>query len=157
LVRWVPVRGRRCRVAAEHFAIAADVHRWLDRIGDDDYTCETPDGRGRSRPESGARLARMVCIDADRLGPEGVTAIAAHIARAQLQQIGAGLRQVTRRLGDACPSTVVVSGQGSALAREAGLNVGLVPRDLADELGLAVSRTAPASAVAWLLTEKADA
>ena len=50
-------RGRRCRVAAEHFAIAADVHRWLERIDDGDYTCETPDGRG-PEPRRGRRAAR---------------------------------------------------------------------------------------------------
>src|SRR6185295_17246007 len=46
IVRSVPFEGRRCRVAAEHFAVAADVHLWLGRIQASDYTCETPDGRG---------------------------------------------------------------------------------------------------------------
>ena len=103
IVRSVPLRGRRCRVAAEHFAIAADVHLWLGRIEEGDYTCETPDGRGRSRAEAGARLARMVCADLEMLGPGDITAIAEHVARAQVRQIAAGLRQVMRRLGAACP------------------------------------------------------
>ena len=39
-----------------------------------DYTCETPDGRGRSRPDAGARLARMVCADLEMLGERDITA-----------------------------------------------------------------------------------
>src|SRR5262249_20949793 len=34
IVRTVPLGDRMCRVAAEHFAIAADAHRWLGSIED---------------------------------------------------------------------------------------------------------------------------
>ena len=59
IVRWLPWRGRRCRVAAEHFAVSADAHLWLGRIAACDYSCETPDGRGRERAEAGARLEAL--------------------------------------------------------------------------------------------------
>ena len=156
IVRSAPLRGRRCRVAAELFAIAADVHLWLGRIGEADYTCETPDGRGRSRPEAGARLARMVCGDLELLGPDDVTAIAEHTAQAQVRQIAAGIRQVMRRLGPACPRVAVLAGQGAFLARAAAAELGLAVRDMAEDLGLAGSRAAPAAAVAYLLEELAE-
>ena len=35
IVRSVPLRGRPCRVAAEQFAVAADVHLWLGRIDEE--------------------------------------------------------------------------------------------------------------------------
>ena len=54
-----------------------------------DYTCETPDGRGRSRLEAGARLARMVCADLEMLGAAGISDIAEHVAHAQVRQIAA--------------------------------------------------------------------
>src|SRR5262249_21797550 len=41
IVRSLPWRGRRCRVAAELFAIAADAHSWLGHIDASGYTCET--------------------------------------------------------------------------------------------------------------------
>ena len=87
IVRSVPVHGRACRIAAEHFAIAADVHLWLGQIDERDYTCETPDGRGRSRPEAGARIARMVCADVEMFGPDEITAIAEHLSQAQVREI----------------------------------------------------------------------
>lgn len=153
IVRSVPFGGRRCRVAAEHFAIAADVHRWLERIDEAGYACETPDGRGRSRAESGARIARMVCADLEMLSSEDITAIAEHVARAQLKQIVSGIRQVMRRLAPACPRVAVLAGQGAFLARAAAEELGLTGEDLARGIGSAAARSAPAVAVAYLLGE----
>ena len=48
LTATVPVRGRPCRVAAEHFAVMADAYLLLGRISAEDYACPTPDGRGVS-------------------------------------------------------------------------------------------------------------
>ena len=151
IVRSVPVRGRRHRVAAEYFAASADVHLWLNRIEESDYTCETPDGRGRSRSEAGARLARMICADADRIGEMAVTEIAESVARAQVRQIVSGLRQVMRRLGSRCPARVVVAGQGAFLAAEAAGQAGLAVVDLAQRVGAEAARATPAAAVAYLL------
>jgi (4-(4-[2-(gamma-L-glutamylamino)ethyl]phenoxymethyl)furan-2-yl)methanamine synthase len=156
IVRAVPLRGRPCRVAAEHFAVAADVHVWLGRIDEDQYTCDTPDGRGRSRPEAAARLARMVCADMEMLRPRDITAIAEHAARAQVRQIAAGVRQVMRRLGSACPGVAVIAGQGTFLARPAAEAAGLSTRDMAEEVGAGMARSAPAAAVAYLLAAMAD-
>lgn len=157
IVRSVPLRGRRCRVAAEAFAIVADVHLWLGRIEEGDYSCETPDGRGRGRPQAGARLARVVCADLEMLGPGDITAIAEHVARAQVRQIVGGVRQVMRRLASACPRVAVLAGQGAFLARAAAEEVGLATSDMAEDLGSAAAWAAPATAVAYLLAGTAEA
>lgn len=155
IVRSVPLRGRRCRVAAEHFAVAADVHCWLQRIHECDYTCETPDGRGRSRSEVGARLARVVCADSEMLDERDLTAIAEHVAQAQVRQIVSGLRQVVTRLGSAAPNTAILAGQGAFLGRAAVERVGLTAHDMAEQVGSAAARAAPAAAVAYLLLHAA--
>jgi probable H4MPT-linked C1 transfer pathway protein len=151
-----PFRGRRCRVAAELFAVAADAYRWLGRIDETGYSCDTPDGRGSSRAESGARLARMICADLEALTDEGVTAIAEHILNAQIRQVAGGIRQVIERLGPRRPRTAVIAGQGAFLARLAAEGCDLQTRDLADELGPEAAKAAPAAAVAYLLTETLD-
>jgi (4-(4-[2-(gamma-L-glutamylamino)ethyl]phenoxymethyl)furan-2-yl)methanamine synthase len=153
IVRSVPLHGARCRVAAEHFAISADVYRWLGPIAEADYTCDTPDGRGRSEEESGARLARMVCADREMVSAADITAIADHVARTQTRQIAHGIRQVMRRLGRSRPSTAIVVGSGAFLARAAAETTGLATRDLTEQLGADAARAAPAAAVAWLLSE----
>jgi probable H4MPT-linked C1 transfer pathway protein len=156
VVRSVRLRGRRYRVAAEHFANIADVHLWRGAIDPSDYTCDTPDGRGRSRLEAGARLARMVCADLEMIGPRGIGDIADHVARAQVRQIVSGLRQVKRRLGQDCPRVAVVAGQGAFIARAAAQLAGFEPRDLAEDLGPWAARAVPAAAVACLLHEILD-
>ena len=154
IVRAVPLGNHRSRVAAELFAIAADVYRWLERIDDGGYTCETPDGRGRSRTEAGARLARVVCADLDMLSADAITAIAAHVAQIQMRQIAGGIRQVLRRLGPAAPRFAVLAGQGAFIGRAAAEHAGLAARELAEEIGTAAARAAPAAAVALLLAER---
>jgi (4-(4-[2-(gamma-L-glutamylamino)ethyl]phenoxymethyl)furan-2-yl)methanamine synthase len=154
IVRSVPFRGGRCRVAAEHFAVTADVYRWLGQLEEADYTCETPDGRGRRVSDAGARLARVVCADMEMLGEADISAVAHHVARAQARQIAHGIRQVMRRLGDECPSVAVLAGAGMFLAREAAETAGLTRRELAGEIGSDAARAAPAAAVALLLSER---
>jgi len=151
IVHTVPFGGRRCRVAAEHFAVAADVHVWLGRLGEADYTCETPDGRSRNRAAAGERLARMVCADREMVTDDDITAIAENVAAAQVRQIAAGIGQVRRRLGPVCPRVAVLAGQGTFLARAAAERCGLAASDLADRLGREVARAVPAAAVAHLL------
>jgi probable H4MPT-linked C1 transfer pathway protein len=153
IVRSVPLHGRRCRVAAEHFAIAADAHLWRGAIDAADYTCDTPDGRGRSRLEAGARLARMVCADMEMLGPQSIDGIADHVARCQVDQIARGLRQVMRRLAGRSRHVAVVAGQGAFIARLAATDAGLATEDLAGALGAAAARAVPAAAVAYLLDD----
>jgi hypothetical protein len=157
IVRWLPWRGRRCRVAAEHFAVSADAHLWLGRIAEADYTCETPDGRGRERDAAGARLARMIGADLEMLSPADITAIAEHLERAQVRQIASGIGQVMRRLGPACPRSAILAGQGAFLARAAAGPAGLIASDLAARLGRAAARAAPAAAVAYLLAQQVEA
>jgi len=149
----LPLRGGSCGVAAELFAIAADAHLWLGRIDEADYTCETPDGRGRSRRECGARLARLVCADLELLSEDDVSAIARHLVLTQERQLGAAIRRVRRRLGDAAPGTAVVVGAGAALALAAAQQAGLSVLDLASQLGAAAARAVPAAAVALLLAD----
>jgi len=151
IVRSLPFRERRCRVAAEHFAVAADAHLWLGEIAESDYTCETPDGRGRTPDEAGARLARMIGADTEMLGPDEITAIAESVAEAQVRQIVSGIRQIRRRLGPAAPSIAVLAGQGAFLARAAAEEVGLAIAPLDPRLGPSAARSAPAVAVATLL------
>ncbi len=153
IIRSVPLGGRRCRVAAEHFAVAADAHLWLRHIEQDDYTCETPDGRGRNRHEAGARLARMVCADLEMLEAEDITVIAEAVARAQVRQIADGIHQVMRRLGAGGPREAVLAGRGSFLARAAARDLGITTRELMREGGRGAACDTPASAVAFLLFE----
>ena len=113
IVRSLPVRGRRCRVAAELFAIAADAHRWLGHIAEERLRLRharragpVAGGSGGTPGAHGLRRRRSPRArrgDRDR-GGRRAGAGACHRE---------GHRQVTQRRGDACPRLAVLAGQGT--------------------------------------------
>ena len=150
IAREVPLWGGTAGVSAEGFALSGDVYLWLGRLGANDYTCPTPDGRPVTREYAGERLARVVCADRELLDESAVDALAASVAGAQVQTIVRALELIRKR----CPgvATAVVTGLGEFIAADAARAVGLSVISLTDQLNGA-SQTAPATAVAWLLQQ----
>jgi len=155
----VPLSGRWCRVAAEHFAITADIYRVLERIGAAAYTVPTPDGRGKGREEAAARVARLVCAEVRDLGPRAVKTIAAYLEDRQVDQLVRALWQVLSRLPDPAEPRAIVAGAGAFLAEVAAGRAGLrsipLQRLLPWLAGEAWAVAAPSAALALLLAEEA--
>ncbi len=147
----VTVNGVPTGVSAEGFALAGDVHLWRGALAPEDYTVPTPDGRPPTREDAALRLARVVCADRNMLDDAAIKSIADSLAAAQLAQIVAALEAVRRRHTGI--DRAVVTGLGDFLAAEAARRVGLHVTPLADTLGAAAARSAPAAAVALLLTQ----
>jgi len=147
----VPFRGDSAGVSAEGFAIMGDVYLWLGKIASEEYTLPTPDGRPATRAFAGERLARVVCGDRDMLDDLDVNAIADALAEAQMEAVASAVR----RVGAHHPriTTAVVTGLGEFVAAAAAARAGLVVHRLAQRLGDAAARAAPATAVAMLLEQ----
>jgi probable H4MPT-linked C1 transfer pathway protein len=135
----VPVRGRWCPVASEHFAISGDVHLVLGRLAPGAYDCPTPDGRPATIPFARERIARLVCSDVEQLGDDEIDAIAAFLYDEQLRQIEAAARRVMRP-----EAPVVAVGAGAYMGREVAARLG---RPLADP---PCGASGPAAALALL-------
>src|SRR5436309_1392421 len=155
----VPLHGMWCRVSPEHFTIMGDVYRILGTITERDYTVPTPDGRGRSRDEAMARLARLVCADLAAIGPAAVETIALFLEERQIEQVTKAILQVLSRQPQVVPPPAVSAGAGAFLAEEAARRAGLEVTGLARlATGIAGDgwpRAAPAAAIAVLLAEEA--
>jgi probable H4MPT-linked C1 transfer pathway protein len=122
IIHSVPLRGAVTRVSSEFFAQSGDVHLILGNIRELDYTAETPDGRGKTRDEALARLARVVCADIEMLTEQEILKIAKHVHEKQIEQIAQGLTQVYSQFGANAKEKVpaVVTGLGrNFLARKA--------------------------------------
>jgi hypothetical protein len=175
IVRTVPLRGRECPVAAEHFAIAADAHVWLGALPESGYRCATPDGGPATRDGAAARLARTVAADVEMLEPGDLTAIAERAASVQVAMITQALARIAARLtpelplwseeGEGAPRDprpltttdamhVWIAGSGAWLGEAAARRCGLPATRLDDRLGDA-ARVLPALGVATLLAEAA--
>ncbi len=94
IVDYISLRGGQARVSSELFAQSGDIHLILGNIGEDDYTVDTADGREKTRAESLARLARVVCADIEMLREEEIVDIAEQVYNGQVEQVAGGLTQV---------------------------------------------------------------
>ena len=154
LVRSLPWQGCDCPVAAELFATTADAYLMLGELPEEPENCDTADGRPRTWPHALARLARMVCADADSFTPEDARQAAFIVREAQLELLQAAVEKVVTRLG-APPRTIITSGHGEFLLRHLldRLSWQANVLSLTEVLGPAVSRCAPAHALAVLASE----
>jgi probable H4MPT-linked C1 transfer pathway protein len=127
IVNSVPVGADVSRVSSELFATSGDVHLILGNITAEEFTVETTDGKGKTRAEALARLARVVCADVEMLREKEIVQIAQYVYERQVEQMAEGLRQVYQRIRPKTQGevTVVVTGFGkNFLARKAAEKVG---------------------------------
>jgi probable H4MPT-linked C1 transfer pathway protein len=161
IVDRIPLRGGAARVSSELFAQSGDVHLLLGNIATEEYTIETADGRGKTRAEAMARLARVVCADTEMLTEQEILDMATYIHERQVKQIADGLSQVYSRAtsiaGEAVP--IVVTGLGrDFLARKAAENMGAEEIMSLGELvgNAAASVASPAVGVALMTASKVE-
>lgn len=150
----LPWRDELCPVAAEFFATTADVYVILGQLAEDTSATWTADGRPLTLDSAKQRLARQICTDASTLTAEELTRMALFVRSTQRAQI----KDATANVIDAAaepPQVIVLSGIGEFLGIECELPGGVQLHRiiLSKELGLQLSKCAPAYAVARLAAE----
>lgn len=156
----VPFRGVRQRIVREYYATTADARRALGTLPDGVDLHATADGRGKSRAESVARLARMLGRDAADGSDADWRSAAAAILDRQVASILDGARQVLSRTPLPPVAPVVAAGIGSEVVAEIAQRLGrhvvgfgeLVGAE--GEVAVWATRCAPAVAVALLCAER---
>jgi probable H4MPT-linked C1 transfer pathway protein len=114
----VSLDGVKTPVSSEYFATSADVHLVLNHIRADQYSCDTPDKKEKTRAASLRRLARVVCADLEEIGEPGALQIAEQFWEAQRNLVCDQVRQVA---ADAGARQIIIAGIGAPLfARELG-------------------------------------
>jgi probable H4MPT-linked C1 transfer pathway protein len=159
IVDSIPVKGKATQVSSELFAQSGDINLILGNIGKAEYTAETCDGRGKTRKEAIARLARVVCADTDMLTEQEIVDMAKFVYDRQVEQIAGGLKQVYERTKSHLrEKTVVVTGLGrNFLARKAAENVGLNHVvDMKEFLGAEASVVSPSVGVALMTATRLE-
>jgi len=159
IVDGIPVRGRVAQVSSELFAQSGDVHLILGNIREKEYTAEACDGRGKTRREAMARLARVVCADTEMLTEQEILDMAKFVYYKQVEQISGGLKQVYERIKPSLQEKMVaVTGLGrNFLARKAAENAGF--KDIIDMkkyLGAEAAIVSPSVGVALMLASKLE-
>ena len=160
IVNNIPVKGGVARVSSELFAQSGDVHLVLDNIKRKEYTVETADGRGKTKAEAMARLARVVCSDIEMLTEQEIVQIARYVYEKQVAQVAEGLSQVYPHIKPRVKAKVkvVVTGLGKDfLATKAAQKVGIEDVIGLDKLvGSDISTVSTAVGVALMVANKLE-
>jgi len=151
----VNIGGNTVGLASEYFANMGDIYRTLELLEEDEYTCDTPDGRGKGREECMKRIARVLCSDLEEMGEKSVIKVARRFRQAQIQKVRKGLLEMSNlhEIGKRTP--VVVTGVGSEiLAREAAEEASFERIiELSEIYGEVSSRMTPAFSLGLLVSE----
>lgn len=147
----VKLNGAISRISSELFAITADAYMVLGMISGEEYTCDTPDGAGKTLTDARRRLARVVCADLTELREEELVSIAQKVMDKQIQDIKDAIHTVAMRHNI---QMIVACGLGEFLAKRAAQELGFEIILLSEKYGVKISKVFPAYAVAKLLSEK---
>lgn len=154
VVQSIPLRDKKVMVSSELFATTGDVHLLLGNITAEGYNVETADGRGRTKAEAAARIARVLCADTDMLTAKEVMGVAGYVAEQQIAQVAEALQEVLSRRKSRGKETqpIVVTGIGRGfLARRAAERCGCENIiDLGELAGAEASTATPAIATALM-------
>lgn len=157
IVNQIPVFGKITKVSSELFSQSGDIHILLNNIIKEEYNVETCDGRGKTKKECGARLARVVCADTDMITEQEIIKMAKFVYLKQIDQIICGLDQVCQRIKNkAQKKTLVVTGLGRKfLAQKAAEKIGFMDIiDMDTLIGIDKSVVSPSVGVAFMMTNK---
>jgi probable H4MPT-linked C1 transfer pathway protein len=136
--------------AAEFFATTRDVYLLLGELSPDPNDRRTADGGPATVAAAHARLARMMCADAEICSPYSTKNLAKEVFGRQRDLLQRAVADVSAQLPKP-PRTVMISGSGEFLARQLVSDVKVI--SLAETLGSVVSSAACAYAVGILAQE----
>ncbi len=143
------LRRFKAPLVPEFYSIVGDALVVTGDLGERDYICETPDGRGVSRTECMQRLSRQLCSDLKELGEGFVSEMAFEVRKELIRMIAGALEwQASKWQLD----SVIGCGKGEFLLRETAEELGLNFRGLSEEVG-ELSELFPAYACAVLAKE----
>jgi len=143
-------------VAAELFATTQDVYLLLEMLPENPDDRHSADGRPATRSAARARLARMLCGDAETIPRQEIDRLVDRVRQRQVYQLSMAFEHVSRSL-PALPTTAVLAGEGEFLGRLVLARQNCFSGDtivsLNEQLGAEISRAACAYAVAVLADE----
>ena len=136
------------RISSELFAITADAYTVLGLIKLQNYTCDTPDGAGKTILHAKRRLGRVVCADLSEITDGEIFSIARQVMEAQVNDIKDALCEISKKHDI---RRIVACGIGEFLAKKAAIESGFEIILISEKYGTEISKVFPAYAVAKLL------
>ena len=146
LANKIEFRGKLTNLSSEYFAITADISLILNKISEEDYTCDTPDGAGKDFESCLTRLARVLCADRELVRDDELIDFAKKLYNNLLNLIRENVDAVSKRFN---LNDIVITGLGEEILKDAlnGYNI----KSIKEIYGKDVSIATPSFAVGMLL------
>jgi|TARA_B100001964_G_scaffold244384_1_gene325662 hypothetical protein len=125
VVKSVPYRRSLIRISTELFAITADVYNVLGML--ENYSCDTPDGKGKSKIDSMRRISRHLCASLNDIKEEHILKICEYIYQVQQEDLANAISEVVKGYSF---KNAYVCGIGAKLGVRACEQVGLNTHNL---------------------------
>ncbi|KZX16946.1 hydantoinase/oxoprolinase family protein [Methanobrevibacter curvatus] len=113
----IVLNNKEYNLASELFASTADVFNVLGLLNEEDFSCSTADGCGKSKIDSMRRIARVLCADMDMINESEIIEVAQYIYKKQIEQIAKSIKKVS--LNENLNLVVVTGLGGELLAKSA--------------------------------------
>ena len=149
LANKVEFRGKLTNLSSEYFAITADISLILNKITEDDYTCETPDNNGKDFESCLTRLARVLCADREMIKDDEIIDFANKLYNKLLNLIKENVDTIAKRYN---LNDVVITGLGEEILKDALNDYNII--SIKELYGKDVSLAMPSFAVAKLLQKQ---
>ncbi len=137
------------KISSEFFSITADAMRVIGLIDEKDYSCDTPDNRGRDYENCMQRIARQFCCDLEDVGIDFILEKAKRVRDIMIEKVSFALNRKKEELGI---KKVIGCGIGESILKTASYKVGMKYISLKEKYGN-ISKIFPAFAVAKLVEE----
>ncbi len=149
LANKVEFRGKLTNLSSEYFAITADISLILNKITEDDYTCDTPDNNGKDFESCLTRLARVLCADREMIKDDEIIDFANKLYNKLLNLIKENVDTIAKRYN---LNDVVITGLGEEILKDALNGYNII--SIKELYGKGVSLAMPSFAVAKLLQKQ---
>lgn len=120
----IPLGNNSIRGSAEYFACTADVYRILGLMEKEEYTVDTPDGRGKTVEECLSRVAKFVCGDKQMLEEKLLYELCVYLKECQIEIVAKSIEEVISRNGLDRNIPAVLTGCGNFIAKIAAKKAG---------------------------------
>ncbi|MBA2853411.1 hypothetical protein HNP89_001368 [Methanococcus maripaludis] len=133
-------------VSSEYFAITADISVVLEKVTPEEYTCDTPDGKGTDKRSSLVRISKVLCSDLNQISEIDAENIAKTCYELWKELILENVEKVAEKHD---LKKVVITGLGENILNDALADFEVL--SVAERYGKDVSLATPSFAVAELL------
>ncbi len=156
-------KGIKTNMSSEYFAITGDINIIMNKISENEYSCDTPDGKPANKEHCKIRLSKVICSDLEQITNNEIENLAFQLYEKLINLIKYNISFVLKKYNNI--NNIVITGLGEPILLDAlkllnenkeydGINNKYNIISIKDKYNKDISLATPSFAVAKLLSYK---